>query len=113
MTRRITLSDVAREAGVSLMTVSRVVNGKGEISPEARERVKDVIETLGHRPGGIARSLATRQTNTIGLVVPGIVAYSEDRYSSRTGWNTSSILQDVIAFPEWGTLDGMTTTMPA
>jgi LacI family transcriptional regulator len=72
MTRRITMSDVAHEAGVSLMTVSRVVNGKGEISPETRERVKDVIDTLGYRPSGIARSLATRQTNTIGLVVPDI-----------------------------------------
>jgi LacI family transcriptional regulator len=72
MTRRVTMSDVAREAGVSLMTVSRVVNGKGEISPATRDRVKDVIDALGYRPSGIARSLATHQTNTIGLVVPDI-----------------------------------------
>ncbi len=72
MARRITMADVAREAGVSLMTVSRVVNGKGELSPETRERVRRVIEVLAYRPSGIARSLATRQTNTIGLVVPDI-----------------------------------------
>ncbi len=59
------------------------------------------------------RRITTRQKNILGLVAPVILAYSEDRYSSRTGWNTSSILQDVIAFPEWGTLDGITTTMPA
>jgi LacI family transcriptional regulator len=66
------MSDVAREAGVSLMTVSRVVNSKGEISPETRERIQEVIDRLGYRPSGIARSLAGGQTYTIGLVVPDI-----------------------------------------
>lgn len=72
MVQRVTMSDVAREAGVSLMTVSRVVNDKGEIRPETRQRVQDVIEKLGYRPSGIARSLAGGQTYTIGLVVPDI-----------------------------------------
>jgi LacI family transcriptional regulator len=72
MVQRITMSDVAREAGVSLMTVSRVVNDKGEISPETRQRVQEVIERLDYRPSGIARSLAGGQTYTIGLVVPDI-----------------------------------------
>jgi LacI family transcriptional regulator len=66
------MSDVAREAGVSLMTVSRVVNNKGEISDETRLRVQTVIERLGYRPSGIARSLAGGQSYTIGLVVPDI-----------------------------------------
>jgi LacI family transcriptional regulator len=70
--QRVTMSDVAREAGVSLMTVSRVVNNKGEISQETRQMVQDVIERLGYRPSGIARSLAGGQTYTIGLVVPDI-----------------------------------------
>jgi len=72
MAQRITMSDVAQAAGVSLMTVSRVVNNKGEISPETRQRVQEVIEKLGYRPSGIARSLAGGQTFTIGLVVPDI-----------------------------------------
>ena len=72
MAQRITMSDVAREAGVSLMTVSRVVNNKGEIRPETRQRVQEVIERLNYRPSGIARSLAGGQTYTIGLVVPDI-----------------------------------------
>jgi LacI family transcriptional regulator len=66
------MSDVAREAGVSLMTVSRVVNNKGEISPATRQRVLDVIERLGYRPSAIARGLATKRTGTLGLVVPDI-----------------------------------------
>jgi LacI family transcriptional regulator len=70
MAGRVTISDVAREAGVSLMTVSRVANGKGEISPATRQRVLEVIERLGYRPSGIARSLATQRTGTLGLVVP-------------------------------------------
>ncbi len=72
MTSHITMSDVAREAGVSLMTVSRVVNGKGEVSPATRQRVAQVIERLGYRPSGIARGLVTRRTGTLGLVVPDI-----------------------------------------
>jgi LacI family transcriptional regulator len=70
MAGRVTISDVAREAGVSLMTVSRVVNGKEEISPTTRQRVLDVIEQMGYRPSGIARGLATQRTGTLGLVVP-------------------------------------------
>jgi len=72
MADRTTMSDVAREAHVSLMTVSRVVNNKGEISPETRQRVLEVIERLGYRPSAIARGLATSRTGTLGLVVPDI-----------------------------------------
>jgi LacI family transcriptional regulator len=72
MVGRATMADVAREAGVSIMTVSRVVNDKGEISLDTRHRVLDVIERLGYRPSGIARGLATKRTGTLGLVVPDI-----------------------------------------
>lgn len=72
MVERVTMSDVAREAGVSLMTVSRVVNDKGEVSQSTRERVLDVIARMGYRPSGIARGLATKRTGTLGLVVPDV-----------------------------------------
>lgn len=72
MTSRVTMADVAREAGVSLMTVSRVVNDKGEISQATRQRVLQIIEQLGYRPSAIARGLATQRTGTLGLVVPDI-----------------------------------------
>jgi LacI family transcriptional regulator len=64
--------DVANKAGVSLMTVSRVINKKGDVANETRQRVQAVIEALGYRPSGIARSLATQRTATIGLIVPDI-----------------------------------------
>ena len=72
MAGRVTISDVAREAGVSLMTVSRVINDKGEISPATRSHVLDVIERLGYRPSRIAQGLATQRTGTLGLIVPDI-----------------------------------------
>jgi len=69
---RITINDVAREARVSTMTVSRVINNKGEISPLTRERVEGVIARLGYRPSAVARSLSSNRTQTLGLVVPDI-----------------------------------------
>jgi LacI family transcriptional regulator len=64
------MADVAREAGVSLMTVSRVVNNKGDVSSETREVVQAAIEQLGYRPSLIARGLVTKRTGTLGLVIP-------------------------------------------
>ena len=72
MPNRVTMADVAREAGVSLMTVSRVINNKGEVSPTTRQRVLEVIERLGYRPSSIARGLVTQRTGTLGLVVPDV-----------------------------------------
>jgi LacI family transcriptional regulator len=65
----VTIADVAREAGVSLMTVSRAVNGKDGISEATRERIQEIVTRLGYRPSDIARSLVTDRTGTIGLVV--------------------------------------------
>lgn len=72
MAHRITMTDVAREAGVSLMTVSRVVNNKDDVSLLTRQRVLEIIEALGYRPSSIARGLVTQRTGTLGLVVPDI-----------------------------------------
>jgi LacI family transcriptional regulator len=70
MTHRITMADVAREAGVSLMTVSRALNDKDGISDATRERIQAVVDRLGYRPSSIARGLVTKRTGTLGLVVP-------------------------------------------
>jgi LacI family transcriptional regulator len=70
--KRVTLNDVAREAGVSAMTVSRVINNTGRISDATRARVRSVIDLLGYRPSRAARTLVTNQTFMIGVVVPDI-----------------------------------------
>ncbi len=72
MAKRVTMHDVAQTAGVSLMTVSRVVNNKEDVSQATRNRVMDVIEQLSYRPSSLARGLATRRTGTLGVVVPDI-----------------------------------------
>jgi LacI family transcriptional regulator len=67
-----TLADVARHAGVSAQTVSRVVNGRGEASEATRRRIMEAVEQLGYRPNGIARGLRSRETRTVGVLVPDI-----------------------------------------
>lgn len=67
---RPTIEEVAALAGVSRSTVSRVVNGSSAVSPEALSAVQDAIARLGYAPNRAARSLASRQTHAIGLVVP-------------------------------------------
>jgi len=64
--------EVASSAGVSVATVSRVLNGKGPVSDEARGRVLHAIETLGYVPHGGARSLSTRRTMNIGVLLPDV-----------------------------------------
>jgi LacI family transcriptional regulator len=63
-----TIRDVARHAGVSTMTVSRVLNNSGYVSVEARERVEAAIAELGYVPNSLARSLRSKQTRTVALV---------------------------------------------
>jgi DNA-binding LacI/PurR family transcriptional regulator len=67
-----TMKDVAERAGVSAQTVSAVINGDGRISAETSERVRAAIKALGYRPYSVARSLRTRRTKTIALVVSDI-----------------------------------------
>lgn len=73
--RQITISQVAREAGVSSQTVSRVINNRQEITPETRQHVQDVIKRLGYQPNAIARSLSQRRSHTLGVVTSGLEYY--------------------------------------
>jgi len=66
----VTMSDIARDLHLSVVTVSKVLRNKGQISMKTRKLVLDRAEKLGYRPNWIARSLATRRTYTIGLVLP-------------------------------------------
>src|SRR5947208_5915119 len=70
--RRPTMSDVARLAGVSLKTVSRVVNGEGSVTPETADRVHESITALGFRRNLTGLSLRQGRSRTIGLVVDNL-----------------------------------------
>lgn len=68
----VTIRDVARRAGVSQATASRALSGAGPVSPDARERVRRAAEVLGYQVNKAARSLRTRRTDTIGLLIPDV-----------------------------------------
>ncbi|HAF70992.1 MAG: Transcriptional regulator, LacI family [Acetothermia bacterium 64_32] len=70
--KRVTLKDVALEAGVSINTASRALNNKPEISPETKEKVLKVAQSLGYRPNRLARALRSNKTGTIGVIVGDI-----------------------------------------
>jgi DNA-binding LacI/PurR family transcriptional regulator len=69
--RRPVMQDVARRAGVSHQTVSRVLNTPGDVRPATLERVRRAIGELGYRPDPVARSLVTRRTRTLGVLTFG------------------------------------------
>ena len=69
-----TLKDVASLAGVTVTTVSRMMNGRCNVSPATREKIENAMKTLGYRPNEFARSLAKKTSNIIGLIVPSAQA---------------------------------------
>ena len=70
--KRATIKDVARIAGVSTQTVSRVINNRPDVSPETRERVRQVITKLDYQPSALARSLISQRSFTLGVVTAGL-----------------------------------------
>lgn len=75
---RVTIGDVAAEAGVSIATVSRVVNGHYGVAPGTTTRVQAVIADLGYESSLVARSLRSRRTNVIGIIVADIEPFSAE-----------------------------------
>ncbi|HUR02277.1 MAG TPA: LacI family DNA-binding transcriptional regulator [Nonomuraea sp.] len=79
MNRAPGMVDVAREAGVSHVTVSRVLNDHPSVRPETRARVEAAIEKLGYRRNSVARALKSRRSTTIGVVLAGAELYELPR----------------------------------
>ncbi|MGH7443677.1 MAG: LacI family DNA-binding transcriptional regulator [Longimicrobiales bacterium] len=91
---RVTIRDVAREANVSIATVSRVLNESGPVRASTRERVTEVATRLRYSPSSAARSLITRQTRTLGVLLPDLYGefFSElirgiDRAARESGYH--------------------------
>src|SRR5688500_12293593 len=74
-----TIRAVAREAGVSVTTVSRVLNDSGPVKDATRIRIREAAQRLHFSPNTTARSLSTRRTNTLGVLLPDVYGefYSE------------------------------------
>ncbi len=92
--KKVSIKDVAREAGVSISTVSRVLNNTAPVTEELRERVLDVVEKLGYEPNLLAKGLREGRTKTIGFVIPDItnpffslIVRGAEDYLKRKGYN--------------------------
>lgn len=109
--RHVTLSDIASAAGVTPMTVSRVVNQNGYVSEETREKVLRVVKDLNYRRNGLARGLKRQRTDTLGLVLGDIanpfaaeLAHGVREVTSSKGYNLficvseHSAKEDMAAF---------------
>ncbi|MGT2426339.1 LacI family DNA-binding transcriptional regulator [Amnibacterium kyonggiense] len=96
--------DVAKAAGVSHQTVSRVLNGDPTVRAAVRGRVDEAIVALDYRPSAAARALARRSTRTIGLVVvgmqyfgPGSIANGFNAAARASGWDVAIAATDDAA----------------
>lgn len=70
--KRPTIKQVAKAAGISTQTVSRVINNRPDVAPETRKRIQQVIEELGYQPSALARSLIQQRSYTLGVVTAGL-----------------------------------------
>ena len=113
MTRRATITDVALAAGVSVSTVSKVINGRYGIAVATSKRVQEVVRELGYEPSLVASSMRSRRTNVIGILVAEfepfsaeilkgtaaaladtdyeLLAYTGSRQSGGAGWERRSL----------------------
>ncbi|GHT59328.1 LacI family transcriptional regulator [Spirochaetia bacterium] len=88
-----TIRDVAKEANVSVATVSRVINNRGYLSAEIKQRVADAMQALDYHPNELARSLLSQKSHIIGLIVPsarnpfyGEIIYHVEGYAYEQGY---------------------------
>lgn len=91
--RKVTLHDVAKEAEVSVATVSNVLNGTGSVGDVARKRVNQAVSSLNYRPNQSAKAMKTGKTKTLGLVLPDLtnpffpeLAQSVERHAREHGY---------------------------
>jgi len=70
--KRPTIKEVAEAAGVSMQTVSRVINNRPDVADDTRQRVKDVIQEIGYQPSALARSLIRKRSYTLGVLTAGL-----------------------------------------
>jgi DNA-binding LacI/PurR family transcriptional regulator len=104
------MMDVARVAGVSQKTVSRVVNGAAEVRPEVRARVLRVIDELGYRRNGAARALVTSRTHVLGVVALGSALYGPSRHVIAVERSARNLGYGVVVV---STEEGPTADVPA
>ena len=114
--KSVTLKDVAMAAGVSYATVSRALSGSHQIGSDTRERIIKLCDEMGYTTNYVARSMVTKRTGLIGLVVPSIdnqfmseLAYYAEMCARGHGYN---IMLCSVAGPEAGENRGEAPSQP-
>ena len=77
--RRVTIREIAQEAGVSTQTVSRVINNRPDVASETRRKVKEIIARYEYRPSSIARGLSKGRSYILGVIISGIRYFGPSR----------------------------------
>lgn len=102
--KRVGIKDIAKQAGVSTATVSRVINDHPDVSPETRNKVNQVVERLGYRPSNLARSLIQGRSRTLGVVSSGMKYFGPSSIISAIEERASvlgySVLLSLVRQPE-------------
>lgn len=90
----VTIKDIAKKAGVSYATVSRALTNRPEVNEKTRRDIQKLAEEMGYKPNALARGLVTRESKTLGLIIPDItnpffpeVARGVEEAASRSGYN--------------------------
>lgn len=78
--KKVTIKDVAREAGVSITTVSRALNGYTDVSQKTKERIREIVERLDYAPDANARAMSSKETTTIGLLISSLGSKDENGF---------------------------------
>jgi len=100
----VTITDVARLAGVSVATVSKVVNGRYGVAPQTMERVRGVIDEVGYETSLVARSLRSHRTNVLGILVAEFEPFSTEILKG-TAQAISSTGYELLAYSGGGRAD--------
>lgn len=105
-TGSVSMQDVAKEAGVSPQTVSRVANGSDAVRPQTRRKVQEAMERLGYRPNYAARALKHGRFNDVGVVLSHMTAYGNSRIlagivdaAAENGYATTIHTLDTVSEP--------------
>ncbi len=100
---KVTISNIAQKAGVSKMTVSRVINRTGPVAPKTEEKIRKLIKELNYHPDHIAQSLSSKTTRTIGIVIPKKEKIFLDNYIAHILSGVSEVLKaegyKIMLFP--------------
>ena len=96
--KTVTIREVASKAGVSVTTVSRVLNGKDDISEATRQKVLDVVQELGYASSLAARGMRSHSTNVIGMIMPDVASYYSQEIMRGVNRAIAELDKDLIVY---------------